>query len=164
MEQIVGVAAGATGSRTYPRVGDEGHRLSGSQASKLLLKIAMDSRKLYLLVSAASAILTFGNATQLSEANEPRNSHLPVFARGLPPQQTEESLRRSLAQSGFKNVHCDTVNGFVHCKYAGLSSFPISNAYRSSFFVCLTSEFSHYAYAHTNPLIIPSANYLRVIS
>ncbi|CAN8019840.1 unnamed protein product, partial [Ixodes persulcatus] len=84
----------------------------------------MDSRKLYLLVSAASAILTFGNATQLSEANEPRNSHLPVFARGLPPQQTEESLRRSLAQSGFKNVHCDTVNGFVHCISGGFDHTP----------------------------------------
>uniref|UniRef100_A0A147BFK0 Uncharacterized protein n=1 Tax=Ixodes ricinus TaxID=34613 RepID=A0A147BFK0_IXORI len=87
----------------------------------------MDSRKLYLLVSAASAILTFGNATPLSEANEPKNSHLPLFARGLPPQQTEESLRRSLAQSGFKNVHCDTVNGFVHCLSGGFDHTPTGN-------------------------------------
>ncbi|KAM7304953.1 uncharacterized protein ISCGN_014853 [Ixodes scapularis] len=87
----------------------------------------MDGRRLCLLVSAASAILTFGNATPLSEANEPRNSHLPLFARGLPPQQTEESLRRSLAQSGFKNVHCDTVNGFVHCLSGGFDHTPTGN-------------------------------------
>ncbi|EEC10042.1 hypothetical protein IscW_ISCW007786, partial [Ixodes scapularis] len=86
----------------------------------------MDGRRLCLLVSAASAILTFGNATPLSEANEPRNSHLPLFARGLPPQQTEESLRRSLAQSGFKNVHCDTVNGFVRLS-GGFDHTPTGN-------------------------------------
>ncbi|CAN7991160.1 unnamed protein product [Ixodes pacificus] len=87
----------------------------------------MDSRKLCLLVSAASAILTLGNATPLSEANEPGNSYLPLFAKGLPPQQTEESLRRSLAQSGFKNVHCDTVNGFVHCLSGGFDHTPTGN-------------------------------------
>ncbi|CAN8012596.1 unnamed protein product [Ixodes pacificus] len=87
----------------------------------------MDSGKSYLLVSAASAILTLGNSTPLSEANEPRNAHLLRFARELPTQRTEESLRSCLVQSGFKNVHCNTENGFVRCLSGGFDYTPTGN-------------------------------------
>ncbi|KAG0413694.1 hypothetical protein HPB47_009167 [Ixodes persulcatus] len=108
-----------------PEIGAQ--RVGAGEGSQISTKAMMNIRKFYLLVSAASAILTLGSSTPLSEASEPRNAHLLRFARELPTQHTEESLRSCLVQSGFKNVHCNTENGFVRCLSGGFDYTPTGN-------------------------------------
>ncbi|XP_042145446.1 uncharacterized protein LOC121835367 [Ixodes scapularis] len=87
----------------------------------------MNHRIRYLLVTATWAILTAGNATPLSNVNEPPgNLTLNRSPRGLSPQQVmEERLTSCLLDDGFTNVNCHIENSSVRCFSGGFDSTPI---------------------------------------